>query len=123
MLVMEMDLEEVTHLKTTKKKICNFSKGVMVVIDIYLYIQGVWGKLRRHTSKNHNSLGKFSLHDLSSVRWTVCKPSVILSAMPLILAKVFFHQKRTRLSVLQQDVSPCSEVSLLLSVCFCMLFL
>ena len=39
MLVMEMDLEEVTHLKTTKKQICNFSKGVMVVIDIYLYIQ------------------------------------------------------------------------------------
>ena len=49
--------------------------------------------LTGHTSKNHHSLGKFSLHDTRSILWTVCKPSIIQRVVLLNLANVFFIGK------------------------------
>ena len=49
--------------------------------------------LTGHTSENHHSLGQFSLHDTRSVLWTVCKLSIILYVVLLILTKVFLVGK------------------------------
>lgn len=60
------------------------------------------------TSKNHSSFGKLGIYDTWNVIWIVGKPSIILG-----IVQLDFHQRRTRLSMVQQDVFPCSGVSLL----------
>ena len=68
-------------------------------VGIRVQPETLFEKMRRNhitlkdTSKNHHSLGKFSLHDTRSVLWTVCKPSIILRVALLILAKVFLMGK------------------------------